>query len=156
MADTMINDDIELTYSDEMKLMTPAELSSSLPDRSYEKWGVWNEDEHVTVLFSWQNGSGRRFAKLDTRSVAVKSEEYALRSVDGYRKDEFGEFEISGKTGYQFSYSYRVNLNTYKGKTVIFKSDKALYTIYTAVRSDCLENGEKMVDELIGSMSISG
>ncbi len=138
MNKELINQSVSVTLPDSFTPMTEAELCRVFQNNDPGRWGARDQENHIMLTVMWKNYPPLLSKLAGLKSVCAKNEQLNARGYagHGYQCGGFFSREVDGFPAEGYSFSYRVGDILQSAETVLFKLDKAVWSVTCVGRAE--------------------
>lgn len=152
MNKATINNVMNLNYPDGFKEMGNEDLAKhfSSPDN---RWGVYNESEHVILSVNWVKAG--LFADAEMKMIDLEAR--LKRGLINYQRVSSYKMEIAKQKAEGIRFEYRVNdtARVHVADLIVFKHKKLFYMIHIITRKSNAGTARRDFEEVLKSITIN-
>ena len=155
MSTTQLNNELNLTYPDGFKVMTPEDLKQYKFFEEAPGFCINDADRHIIISVSWRQ-SNPFVAMLVSSADIAKNMEAKIRKPMGqygYTLEGFMSREVGGKTADGYRYAYEVKGIGMVGESLSLKSGGNFYYIHSYFRQELREPSLQVLDKVFTSVT---
>ena len=154
MNTAKINNELTLTYPDGFGAMDDEALTKYFRSPQ-NRWGVYNEAEHIILSVSWTKAGFLSFL-TDAESVIIGAEGRMQKNLLNYQRVSSYKMEIAKNKAYGIRFEYRVNdaRIVQVGDLIAFKLKNKFYIIHYITRKENAGSAREAFKATLDSISI--
>ena len=154
MNNVKINNELNLTYPDGFFVMDEEALTKYFRTPQ-DRWGVYNEAEHIILSVSWKKAGILSFFH-DAESVLIDIEGRMRRRLLNYQRVTEYKMNIAKNKAYGVRFEYRVNdaRIVHVGDLISFKYKNKYYLIHYITRKENAGSARESFKATLDSISI--
>lgn len=152
MNKATINNMVNLSYPDGFAEMRPEDLAKYFSS-SDNRWGVYNEAEHVILSVNWSKAG--LFADAELKMIDIEAQ--LKRGLVNYQRLSAYKMEIAKQKAQGIRFEYRANASAwvYVADLIVFRYKKLFYTIHIISRKSNAGEARREFEEALKSITIN-
>ena len=129
MYDVTVNDEIELSYPDDFKVLTPEEITHYFTSAN-NRWTAKDNERHLLLSVAWTKPGFISYI-TDSRSVMKGIESQLKRNMNAFCKIGSETIVLGSHKGHALSYEYRARDKDISqcGELIVFRQKDKFYII---------------------------
>lgn len=156
MSKATVNDLMSIEVPEGFHTMSAEELRQAYQDDKQNRWGMWDQERHVMVTVMWKEYPRLLMMLSDVKGISRKNEQMAAKGYagNGYECGGFFSVNVDGEKAEGYRFSYRIGNVEQSAETILFKLEKAIFSITCGGRRENREADRELFDRIIAGITL--
>ena len=156
MNQTLIHNELSLSWPDGFHEMDRDEMKGLYQDDNPDRWGIWDQERHIIITVFWHDSNAILAALAGPKDVAKSTEKQLKKGLKkhAYQFGGFYQTELCGQGAHGFRYSYQIGDVTQAAEVLVLKRKNTCYTIYYYAREELAAASRPVFEDVLRSMRL--